>query len=184
MGEEPSRGSLRDQIGFTGAVWAAKWGRMGSLRQLPQEHRLAHGESFSLVFLPTHTAMMSGANPYPFLVLLVPAQTGRAAFLAQKVFWTFSTYPLLLEGVVAVGLQFHPCSGQEIVFISVLPATLARVYIPIQLLLLRKAMDITQKGSYTKERANLHCLPQSPSMEDVVEGFARWTCRCSGPALY
>lgn len=129
MGEEPSRGNLRDQIGFTGAVWAAKWGRMGSLRQLPQEHRLLHGESFSLVFLPTHTAMMSGANPSPFLVQLVPAQTGRAAFLAQKVFWTFSTYSLLLEGVVAVGLQFHPCSGQEIVFTSGLPAMLARVSI-------------------------------------------------------
>lgn len=129
MGEEPSRGSLRDQLGFTGVVWDAKWVRMDSLRQLPQEHWLSDRESFSLVFLLTHTTMMSGANPAPFLLLLVPAQMGGAAFLAQKVFWAFSTDSLFLKGVVAVGLQFHPCSGQGIVFTSGLPAMLARGHI-------------------------------------------------------
>lgn len=113
-------------MGFTGEVWGAEWGRMDSLRQLPQEHQLPDVESFSLLFLLTHRAMMSGANSSPFLLLLVPAQMSRAAFLAQKVFQAFSTFSLLLKGVVAVGLQFHPCSWQGIVLTSSLPAMLAR----------------------------------------------------------
>lgn len=126
MAKEPSRESPRDPMGFTGEVWGAEWGRMDSLRQLPQEHRLPDVESFSLLFLLTHRAMMSGANSSPFLLLLVPAQMSRAAFLAQKVFQAFSTFSLLLKGVVAVGLQFHLCSGQGIVLTSSLPAMLAR----------------------------------------------------------
>lgn len=55
MGEESSRGShpeeLRVQMGFTGVVWGAKWGRTDSLRQVPQEHWLLDGE-FLLGFPP------------------------------------------------------------------------------------------------------------------------------------
>lgn len=45
MGEEPSRGNLRDQTGFTGVVCGAKWSRMDTPRQLLQENWLLDGIS-------------------------------------------------------------------------------------------------------------------------------------------
>ena len=181
MGEEPSRGSLRDPMGFAGAVWGAKWGRMDSLRQVPQEHRLPDGESFSLVFLLTHMTTVSGANPSPFLLLLVPAQTRRAAFLALKVFQAFSTFPLLLKGVVAVGLQFHPCSGQGIVLTSSLPVTLARgciyQYSDVAITIAPKSNGYHLKGLWTARK------PPPPPTEPKHGGWGGGFCKMDLPVL-
>lgn len=168
-------------MGFTGVIWGAKWGRTNSLRQLLQEQQLPDGESFSLVFLLTHTAMMSGANPFPFLLLLVPAQAGRAAFPAQQVFQAFSTFSLLLKGVVAAGLQFQPCSGQGIVFTGGLPATLATgciyQYSDVAITVASKSNGYHPKGLRTA------CKPPPPPTEPERGRYSGGFCKMDLPVL-
>lgn len=152
MGEEPSRGSLKDQMGFTGVVWGAKWGRMDRLRQLLQEHWLLDGESFVLVFLLTPTAMMSGANPSHFCSCSSQLKWAELPSWHRRFSRLFQHFPSFSRALWLLGCsstrtvgrgQCSPVASQqhwqEAVYTNIVMQ---------RLLLLRKVkvMDITQKG--------------------------------------
>ena len=168
-------------MGFVWVVWCAQWGRTDRLRQLLQEHWLPGGESFFLVFLLTHMAMVSVANPSPVLPLLVPAWMDSAAFLAQKVFQAFSTFSLFLKGVVAVGLQFYPCSGQGKVRTSGLPVMLARGCI-YQYNDVATTTALKTNGYHPKS-LRTGCKPPTSPTEPKHRGCGRGFCKKDLPVL-